>query len=135
MSAPVVNSSVREGGRRITRQIARGGSPAISARRHLSLPQQSRPCPSASASTSLQRPHRSSVARTVPLKSRNYAHSTTPPNPSVPSHLLSSTGITPEEFHTRRKRLIESLPEGSRVICFGGVVRLVTQRESKRNAV
>lgn len=38
-------------------------------------------------------------------------------------------GITAEEYEDRRRRLMDSLPAGSVVVCMGGTVRLITQRE------
>lgn len=38
-------------------------------------------------------------------------------------------GVTPEEYEDRRRRLMESLPAGAVVVCMGGTVRLVSQRE------
>jgi hypothetical protein len=38
-------------------------------------------------------------------------------------------GIKPEEYESRRKKLMDSLPEGSVVVCMGGTVRLMTQGE------
>lgn len=38
-------------------------------------------------------------------------------------------GIRPEEYEERRRRLMESLPAGAVVVCMGGTVRLVSQRE------
>ncbi len=41
-------------------------------------------------------------------------------------------GITAAEYEDRRRRLMDSLPAGSVVVCMGGTVRLVSQRESQR---
>lgn len=38
-------------------------------------------------------------------------------------------GITAAEYEDRRRRLMDSLPPGSVVVCMGGTVRLVSQRE------
>jgi hypothetical protein len=51
-------------------------------------------------------------------------------------HLIKSPsqltrGITEHEYEQRRRNLMQSLPEGSKVVCMGGTVRLVTQREYK----
>ena len=55
------------------------------------------------------------------------------PHSSTHPHLLSdgelTIGITASEYEERRSRLMRRLPEGSRVICMGGTVRLMTQRE------
>ena len=46
-------------------------------------------------------------------------------------HLFRSDELTPgipfEEYEDRRRRLMQSLPEGSVVICMGGTVKLMTQ--------
>ncbi|WWC88016.1 uncharacterized protein L201_002919 [Kwoniella dendrophila CBS 6074] len=53
------------------------------------------------------------------------------PHPKSHSHLLKpdelTPGIPPEEYESRRKKLMESLGEGSKVICMGGTVRLMSQ--------
>ncbi|WWC68482.1 uncharacterized protein I206_102411 [Kwoniella pini CBS 10737] len=53
------------------------------------------------------------------------------PHPSSHSHLIKNHEITPgipaEEYELRRKNLMESLEEGSKVICMGGTVKLMSQ--------
>lgn len=55
------------------------------------------------------------------------------PLSSTHPHLINSKHLTPgipaEEYEARRKKLMESLPDGSVVICMGGTVKLVTQRK------
>lgn len=77
-----------------------------------------------------------------PLAQRSYSsytstHISKPPRHGQP---LSSTHprsikdghLTPHvprlEYEERRKRLMQSLPEGSVVVCMGGTTRLMTQR-------
>ncbi|WWC60479.1 uncharacterized protein I303_103052 [Kwoniella dejecticola CBS 10117] len=53
------------------------------------------------------------------------------PHPVSHPHLISTDeltpGIPPEEYEARRKRLIESLGDGAKVVCMGGTVRLMSQ--------
>ncbi|WWD18077.1 hypothetical protein CI109_102524 [Kwoniella shandongensis] len=53
------------------------------------------------------------------------------PHPSTHPHLLKAGELTPgvpaEEYEERRRKLMESLGEGARVICMGGTVRLMSQ--------
>lgn len=38
-------------------------------------------------------------------------------------------GIPAAEYEERRRRLMRSLPDGAVVVCMGGTVRLMTERE------
>lgn len=77
------------------------------------------------------------------VSARGYAshpstHPSKPPRQGQPlhhthPHLVGSGELTPgipaSEYEERRRKLMESLPEGSVVVCMGGTVRLVSQRE------
>jgi hypothetical protein len=65
-------------------------------------------------------------------------HLSKPPRQGQPLHATHphlvgpndlTPGITANEYHERRKKLMASLPDGSVVVCMGGTVRLVSQRE------
>lgn len=69
------------------------------------------------------------LPRNTPSKPARYGQ----PHASTHPHLLSgndlTVGIAAAEYEERRRKLMRRLPEGSRVICMGGTVRLMTQRE------
>jgi hypothetical protein len=85
---------------------------------------------------------RSSTHGTRSYSTPNQTHYAKPPLYGQPlsqthPHLVRSEtpgyltrGITAAEYEQRRRRLMRGLPEGSRVVCMGAGVRLVTQRES-----
>lgn len=78
-----------------------------------------------------------------PSFSRRYStytspHPAKPPRSGQPlgtthPHLVRSGDLTPgipaSEYEERRRRLMASLPEGAAVVCMGGTVRLMSQRE------
>jgi hypothetical protein len=81
------------------------------------------------------------------LPSRQYSsytspHLSKPPRQGQPlhhshPHLVNAGDLTPgttaAEYEGRRRKLMASLPEGAVVICMGGTVRLISQRESIRH--
>jgi intermediate cleaving peptidase 55 len=85
---------------------------------------------------------RAGVRKSLPLRSKGYASASQayvkPPIYGQPlsathPHLIKSAtdltrGIPFNEYQARRAKLMQSLPEGSKVICMGGTVRLVTQQ-------
>lgn len=88
---------------------------------------------------------RAAVAVSLPAPkaagARRYTstHPSKPPRQGQPlaathPHLVHSKHLTPgipaSEYEDRRKRLMESLGDGAKVICMGNTVRLVTQRKS-----
>ncbi|KAK8865744.1 hypothetical protein IAR55_000891 [Kwoniella newhampshirensis] len=82
---------------------------------------------------------RSCARQSIQSGRRNYASASSiakppkygQPHPSTHPHLLKPGELTPgvpaEEYEQRRKKLMESLGEGARVICMGGTVRLMSQ--------
>lgn len=73
--------------------------------------------------------------------SRPYSTNPHPSKPPKQGQPLSSThphlvhpkyltaGVPASEYEDRRRKLMESLGEGAKVVCMGNTVRLVTQRE------
>ncbi|WRT65859.1 uncharacterized protein IL334_002810 [Kwoniella shivajii] len=93
------------------------------------------PRPSKGSSSSSSSPS-GSVVHSRQYSIFNSPHPSKPPlygqpHPSSHPHLVKSTELTPgipaEEYESRRKKLMDSLGEGSKVICMGGTVRLMSQ--------
>jgi hypothetical protein len=81
-----------------------------------------------------------------PRSQARRAYSTELPHPSKPPkqgqplhathpHLVGEKDLTPgipaSEYESRRRKLMQNLGEGAVVVCMGGTVRLVSQRESE----
>ncbi len=77
--------------------------------------------------------HQSSSSSSAPIRHPSKPPLQAQPLHSTHPHLLKAheltLGIPSKEYEERRRRLMGKLPEGSKVICMGGGVRLVTQRE------
>jgi len=82
--------------------------------------------------------------KTRTYASESQAHAKPPlygqPISTTHPHLIKNNadltrGIPASEYEARRRNLMQSLPEGSKVICMGGTVKLVTQRKSLRSIV
>jgi len=68
-----------------------------------------------------------SSSKLASSKPANYGQPLSSSHPErIKPHELTR-GIKPEEYESRRKKLMEGLPEGSVVVCMGGTVRLMTQ--------
>lgn len=95
------------------------------------------------------RPHHPHRHGFHPSNSRRYStytspHPAKPPRSGQPlgtthPHLVRNGDLTPgipaSEYEERRRRLMASLPEGAVVVCMGGTVRLMSQRECLRRSV
>jgi hypothetical protein len=89
------------------------------------------------------RPHHPHRHGSHPSICRRYStytspHPAKPPRSGQPlgtthPHLVRSGDLTPgipaSEYEERRRKLMASLPEGAVVVCMGGTVRLMSQRE------
>ena len=68
-------------------------------------------------------------ASSIPSRPSRYGQ----PHRSTHPHLLGdgelTRGLRAEEYDARRKKLMDSLPKGSVVICMGGTVKLMSQCE------
>lgn len=74
------------------------------------------------------KPHTRSYASTaVSPKPPQYGQPLSFSHPHLVQPDELTMGIPASEYEDRRKRLMQSLPEGSTVICMGGTVRLVSQ--------
>ena len=101
---------------------------------------------SGSAALNLQRGTQVTASQASPSSSsppsRPYSTNPHPSKPPKQGQPLSSThphlvhpkyltaGIPASEYEDRRRKLMEGLGEGAKVVCMGNTVRLVTQRES-----